>query len=86
MPHVGLPHVGMPHVGMPHVGMPRLPVPAGTRLPGGLLWLGGLGAIAALGIVEWPVAAAIAAGTWVAEHRATARLHEEAGHTTDRRG
>lgn len=35
------------------------------------LWLGGLGAMAALSVIEWPVAAAIGAGTVVAKRTAS---------------
>jgi hypothetical protein len=45
--------------------------PLGIKLPGGakgnMLWWGSLAALAALEIVDWPVAALVAAGTWVAE-------------------
>jgi len=49
-----------------------LPIPG---LPGGVtpkrvLWWGGLTAVAAAGIIEWPVAAAVGVGTWVAERLA----------------
>ena len=41
------------------------------RMPQGragqVVWWGGLATVAALGIVDWPVAALVAAGTWVAE-------------------
>jgi hypothetical protein len=52
--------------------LPPIPVPSGVRLPapGQLLWLGGLGALAALEVIEWPVALVVAAGTYVAEQRA----------------
>jgi hypothetical protein len=35
-----------------------------------LLWLGGLGAVAALGVVEWPVAVVIGARSLVTEQLA----------------
>lgn len=35
--------------------------------PGRMLWLGGLGAMAALEIIDWPVALVVGAGTYVAE-------------------
>lgn len=48
--------------------------PRGFKLPGGtkgnLLWWGSLAALAALEIVDWPVAALVAAGSWVAEQHA----------------
>ena len=51
-----------------------LPSAAGLRLPSGtagtVLWWGGLAAVAAVGIVDWPVAALVGAGTWVAEQHA----------------
>lgn len=50
----------------------RLPVVGQVPLPstGQLLWLGGLGAMAALELVEWPVALIAAAGTYLAEQSA----------------
>ncbi|WP_238012319.1 hypothetical protein KZZ52_31685 [Dactylosporangium sp. AC04546] len=36
--------------------------------PRQLMYYGGVGALAALGILEWPVALAAAAGVWVATH------------------
>ncbi|MBX6389542.1 MAG: hypothetical protein IRZ08_11185 [Frankia sp.] len=44
------------------LGPLRLPSPRKTA------YYLGLGALAALELVEWPVAAAVAAGTWVAQH------------------
>jgi len=35
--------------------------------PKRLLWLGGLVAVGALGVLEWPVVAAVAVGSYVAE-------------------
>lgn len=52
-------------------------LPSWNSVPGRVMWLGGLGAFAALGAIDWPVAVAIAAGTWVAEQRARERLREE---------
>ena len=59
---VQLPHMALPHVALPH---PQVRMPGG--LPGNVLWFGGLTAVAVLGVVDWPVAALVAAGTWVAE-------------------
>jgi hypothetical protein len=43
----------------------------GIKMPGGtkgnLLWWGSLAALAAFEVVDWPVAALVAAGTWIAE-------------------
>jgi hypothetical protein len=52
----------LPGVGMP-VAMP-------TGLPGRALWWGGLAALAAFDVVEWPVAVIVGAGEWVAEQYA----------------
>jgi hypothetical protein len=54
----------------------RLPVPAGFAGgidPARLLWWGGLAAVAVVGIVEWPVALVVGAGSYVAE-RLCARM------------
>ncbi|WP_409186760.1 hypothetical protein F9C11_21970 [Amycolatopsis sp. VS8301801F10] len=44
---------------------------AGLRLPSEMpkraLWWGGLAALAAVGVLEWPVAVVVGAGTYVAE-------------------
>jgi hypothetical protein len=48
----------------------QLPLPvgfAGGIDPARLLWWGGLAAVAAVGIVEWPVALVVGAGSYVAE-------------------
>lgn len=57
-------YTSRPAVRLPMVG--QLPLPS----TGQLLWLGGLGAMAALGIVEWPVALIAAVGTYVVEQSA----------------
>lgn len=46
--------------------MPAVRMPSGTA--GRVLWWGGLAAVAAFGVVDWPVAA----GSWVAEQHAKA--------------
>ena len=56
---------------------PRLGLPSASGVPGRVLWLGGLGTLAVVGALVWPVAVAIAAGTWVAEQRARERLRAE---------
>ncbi|ATY13421.1 hypothetical protein CU254_25535 [Amycolatopsis sp. AA4] len=44
---------------------------AGVKVPGDLpkraLWWGGLAALAAVGVLEWPVAVVVGAGSYVAE-------------------
>ncbi len=58
-----------------------LPPASSTR--GRILWYGGLGTLAVFGAVDWPVVAAIAAGTWVAEQSARERVHEEQAASVD---
>lgn len=48
--------------------MPRIGIPGGTA--GNVIWWGGLAAVAAFGVVDWPVVALVAAGTLVAEQHA----------------
>ncbi|MGZ4618998.1 MAG: hypothetical protein ACXV3F_09820 [Frankiaceae bacterium] len=55
--------VRVAHVAVPHVSLPR---PSGRYL-----WWGGLAGAAVLGVLDWPVAAALAIGSYVAEQRAT---------------
>ena len=57
--------------------MPSMPMPR-IRVPGNMIWWGGLAAVAALGVVDWPVAALIGAGTWVAERHARQSDHAPA--------
>ena len=45
---------------------------------GSLAWYAGIGTMAALGTVEWPVAAVIAAGHFVAENSRSAAVSEAA--------
>ena len=74
--HADVRHLpGAPHLpGMPHV--PGVHMPAGTA--GRVLWWGGLATVAAFGVVDWPVAALIGAGSWVAEQYAKAARQPEA--------
>jgi hypothetical protein len=78
-----LPVVSVPHVSVSHVPVPRLHLrmPTGTR--GRLLWWGGLAAVAAAGVVDWPVAALVAAGSWVAEQSAKAGQESDRPHKAD---
>lgn len=71
--HVPVPRIGVGHVPVPKVSLPlpdqvrsRLPDPVDNRL----LWWGGLAGLAAVGVIGWPVAGVVAAGTYVAEQRA----------------
>ena len=58
---------GMPRLPLPGIGMP---VAMPTGLPGRALWWGGLAALAAFEVVDWPVAVLVGAGEWVAEQYA----------------
>lgn len=74
--------VPMPHVKVPvvHMAGPRArsvvtnvewtarTVASAVPQPKQLLYYGGVGVLAALGMLEWPVALAAAAGVWVATH------------------
>ena len=66
------------------VQLPRVPVP---RMPTGkagrVLWWGGLAAVAAAGVVDWPVAALVAAGSWVAEQYAKTGQRPDRDHQAD---
>lgn len=48
--------------------LPWLRMPQGRA--GQVLWWGGLATVAAFGMVDWPVAALVGIGTWVAEQQA----------------
>lgn len=55
------------------IGQLRLPVPSALTTGDArkrLLWLGGLGAMATVGLLEWPVAVAVGAGSVIAEQLA----------------
>ena len=67
---------GGPH--LPATGV-HLRMPTGTA--GRVLWWGGLATAAAVGIVDWPVAALIGAGSWVAEQYAKAAQRPDGDRT-----
>jgi hypothetical protein len=48
--------------------------PAGKRL----LWLGGLGAMATIGLLDWPVAVAVGAGSYITEQLAREQTAQRA--------
>jgi hypothetical protein len=52
-----------------------IPIPGIPREmpPGRLLWYGGLAALAALDVIEWPVAAVAAVGTYIARRQMGSR-------------
>ena len=60
------------HVPMPGAMRDRLPDVTTNRV----LWWGGLAVLAATEVISWPVAGVVAAGTYVAERRAKAAVHE----------
>jgi len=71
--HVG--HVQPPHVPHVHVPTPHVELPDAVRHSiegrrGMFLWWGGLVGAAAVGVLEWPVAAAVGIGTYVAQRAA----------------
>ncbi|WP_051761399.1 hypothetical protein [Microbispora rosea] len=66
-PEMHLPHVGMPHISGRDVGHAMDVARTFLPPPERIMYYGGLGALAALGILEWPVAAAIGAGTLIAQ-------------------
>ena len=53
----------------PPMRLPRLPQPSGDHRVGQMLWYGGLATVTVLGIVEWPVAAVVAAGSYLLDRR-----------------
>ena len=57
--------------------MQRARLPSASSVPGRIVWVGGLGALAAFGAIDWPVAAVVVAGTWVAEQRAKEQRAKE---------
>lgn len=78
--HLPLPKIEVSHVPVPHMRLPvsdavrsRLPEPTTNRV----LWFGGLAGLAALGVIEWPVAGVVAAGTYVAARWARAAEPDE---------
>lgn len=60
----------------------RLPLPgglAGGMDPKRLWWLGGLAALAAIEVIEWPVALAVGVGSYVAERLAREEVRKDFG-------
>ncbi len=70
-PHLGLPHVEMPHVSRQEVGHAMDVARSFLPPPERVAYYGGLGALAILGVIEWPVAAAIGVGTVLAQRGRT---------------
>ncbi|MGI5240294.1 hypothetical protein [Dactylosporangium sp. CA-139066] len=73
---VRMPHLKVPVIHLPSKVQSRITnarwtghtVKSAIPQPRQLLYYGGVGALAALGVLEWPVAVAAAAGVWVATH------------------
>jgi hypothetical protein len=63
----------MQRMPLPGVRMPGMP----TGLPGRVLWWGGLAALAAFEVVDWPVAVLVGAGEWVAEQYSKAGAQDQ---------
>jgi hypothetical protein len=59
-------------------------MPTGTQ--GRVLWWGGLAALAAFDVVEWPVAVLVGAGSWVAEQYVKASIAQQAAEAARQRG
>jgi hypothetical protein len=68
---VPVPHVPLPSQHQVIVGALRVGDAVRDNLPKNdrLLYYGGLGALAAFGVVDWPVALVVGTGVWVASRR-----------------
>jgi hypothetical protein len=62
------PQINLPELDLHRLRLPQVPEHGGKRL----VWFAGLGALAAVGILEWPVALVVGAGSVVAERFARA--------------
>ena len=62
----------------PELPLPGMHVAMPTGLPGRALWWGGLAALAAFDVVDWPVAVLVGAGSWVAEQYAKEAAQHQA--------
>jgi hypothetical protein len=61
----------------PQLPLPGIPIRMPTGMPGRVLWWGGLAAVVAFDVVEWPVAVLVGAGSWVAEQYAKAAASQQ---------
>ncbi|WP_214323826.1 hypothetical protein [Nonomuraea sediminis] len=66
MPHLEMPHLEMPHLTKQEMGHAVDVARSFLPPPERIAYYGALGALAALGVIEWPVAAAIGVGTMIA--------------------
>jgi hypothetical protein len=70
MPHLempDMPHVELPHVSKQEMGQAVDVVRSFLPAPERVAYYGALGALAVFGVLDWPVAAAIGAGTMIAQ-------------------
>ncbi|WP_157530907.1 hypothetical protein [Microtetraspora niveoalba] len=81
-PHLGMPHMEMPHVSRQEVGHAVDVARSFLPPPERVIYYGGLGALAVLGVIEWPVAAAIGVGTVLAQR---GRMEESKAWSRERR-
>ncbi len=70
----------------PELPLPGMHVPMPTGVPGRVLWWGGLAALAAFDVVDWPVAVLVGAGSWVAEQYAKAAAAQQHAKAALRQG
>jgi hypothetical protein len=85
-PHLHMPHVAVPspaRVAARRTAFAVRTVAASLPAPRQLAYYGALGVAAAVGVLDWPVAAAVGAGMWVASH--TGRRHDQPGQAHDPR-
>ncbi|GGQ74949.1 hypothetical protein [Couchioplanes azureus] len=76
---IAVPHVPLPSQHDVVVGAVRASNVVRENTPSAdqLLYYGGLGVLAAFGVVDWPVAAAIGAGVWIARRHGGERQEAE---------
>jgi hypothetical protein len=68
VPQVRLPRIPLPHDVLRQTAWAAQAVRANLPPTDRLAYYGGIGLMAALGVLEWPVAGAVGAGVWVASH------------------
>ncbi|MEV0195360.1 hypothetical protein [Nonomuraea sp. NPDC050691] len=73
MPRIPLPHVPLPKISRQEVGHAADVARAMLPPPERVAYYGALGALAVMGVIEWPVAAAIGAGAIIAQRARSGR-------------
>jgi hypothetical protein len=86
MPRVKVMHIPLPTRGLSYVGDAGRVAAAYLPPPDRLAFYGGLGAAAVIGIIDWPVAAAIGIGTMVARRALGRRGSAQGARTVGARG